>query len=141
MCRILRHLIQGSERLAYIIELGISGMVDGPSIACQSATERLRALRRYNAQVYATSPTSEEAEEYEKSGWSAPQRAVARRGCWPTAYVTDHGRTLVVHGLRSIEEGLEARRWTVPLEDGVRLVAIDVAQDLLVLCEDGLDPS
>ncbi len=133
----LRHLVVGSERLAYAIELGTNGMVDGPSTAGASANERIRALRLCNAQAYAAAPTGKNVEKYEGRGWSELQKAVARRGWCPTAYVSDHGRTVVVNAPRSVRGGLEARRWIALPEDRAEFVAVDVAQELLVLCEDG----
>ena len=132
----LRHLVEESERLTYTIELGINGMVDGPSTAGRSAGERRQALRQYSTQLYAAAPTSKDVEEHEGSNWSELEKAVARYGFCPTVYVRDHGRTLVVNAPQYVRGGLEARRWIVPLSPGMELVAVDVAQDLLVLRKD-----
>ncbi|PIL35418.1 hypothetical protein GSI_02145 [Ganoderma sinense ZZ0214-1] len=139
VCCTLKHVIEGSQRLTYTIELGINGMIDGPSTAGQSVGERLQALRQYNAQVYAGPSTSQDVEEYEGSGWSEVQKAAARHGCCPTAYVLDHGRTLVVNEPRFAQGSLEVRRRIVSLEPGMVLVAVDISQDLLVLYKDRPD--
>ncbi|KAI0048649.1 hypothetical protein FA95DRAFT_1014813 [Auriscalpium vulgare] len=130
-CRRLKTLGENSLQLQYKIELGASGMCEGPDARHLDVSEKLQRLRKYRA-AWARDITLEELP-------FAP--AVVGRFTLHTSVTTLVSERFEAGGLRvyvqqmpSVLRGIEERHWTIKLP-GPRswgVFAVDASQDLLI---------
>ncbi|KAI0041257.1 hypothetical protein FA95DRAFT_713981 [Auriscalpium vulgare] len=138
-CGKLKALVDGSMRLQYSIELGASAMCEGPAARHLDVSERLQRLREYEA-----------ARERDIKFEELPFVPDLVGDVWN---LRTSGTTLVlgdewdeetqvyVQQMPSTMRGIEERHWSVKLAHAYRLAAVDASQDLLVVTQNGSDPT
>ena len=130
----MRHLIQTDIYLQYKMELAIHGMVDGPPGGL-SVRERFDKLREYGDCIRSARFTSWETTF--PSQWFLSRCQPFLFGSSVTYMVRsrgmDHMILLHTSPLTPLDQQRERRRMIPPATVPDRVVAVDVAQDLLIV--------
>ncbi|KAI0059036.1 hypothetical protein BV25DRAFT_1829344 [Artomyces pyxidatus] len=126
--KFLRTIVDGTASLQYIIELGGSGLREGP-LSGASTKERKAMLDKYNTAwrnlewTSHTKLTETRGNEWQLSG-----------GIWGQLDASvEHENAIYLYRLSSHLRGIEERRWVLQFVLEVYTFSMDPSQDLLVL--------
>ncbi|KAI0048650.1 hypothetical protein FA95DRAFT_1015065 [Auriscalpium vulgare] len=130
-CRRLKTLGENSLQVQYKIELGASGMCEGPDARHLDVSEKLQRIRAYRA-ACARDVTLEEL--------PFTPALIGRVGWVRTSVTTFVSYRSEVDGLRvyvqqmpSVLRGIEERHWSIKVPTKWTVLAVDASQDLLIM--------